>query len=164
MRVLVSDTSVLIDLERAALLEATFRLPFDFAVPDLLYEREIRDHGGDASIALGLRIAELDGAGVTLALGYRRRRPALSLPDAFALALASTRSWTLLSGDAALRDLARRERIDCHGVLWLIDRMHEAAVAEPATLRAGLQALAAHPRSRLPRAELRKRLDRYADP
>ena len=36
MKVLVSDTSVLIDLERGSLLEISFALPFEFAVPDLL--------------------------------------------------------------------------------------------------------------------------------
>ena len=36
MKVLVSDTSVLIDLERGALLDASFLLPFQLAVPDLL--------------------------------------------------------------------------------------------------------------------------------
>ena len=46
MPVLVSDTSVLIDLERGLFLEPVFRLPFKFAVPDLLYERELKDHGG----------------------------------------------------------------------------------------------------------------------
>lgn len=39
---LVADMSVLIDLERGALLETCFRLPFLFAVPDLLYRRELR--------------------------------------------------------------------------------------------------------------------------
>ena len=34
MKVLVSDTSILIDLERGSLLELCFRLPFQFAVPD----------------------------------------------------------------------------------------------------------------------------------
>ena len=33
---LVSDTSVLIDLERGGLLDAVFGLPFQVAVPDLL--------------------------------------------------------------------------------------------------------------------------------
>jgi len=37
MTVLVSDTSVLIDLERGSFLEHVFRLPFEFAVSDLLY-------------------------------------------------------------------------------------------------------------------------------
>ena len=39
MKVLVSDTSVLIDLERGGLLEGVFELPYEFAVPDLLYGR-----------------------------------------------------------------------------------------------------------------------------
>ena len=77
MPVLVSDTSVLIDLERGSFLEPVFRLPFEFAVPDLLYERELRDHGGPTLIDLGLRLEELDGAGVTLALAYRRARRSL---------------------------------------------------------------------------------------
>ena len=41
MKALVSDTSILIDLERGSLL--CFRLPFQFAVPDLLYERELKN-------------------------------------------------------------------------------------------------------------------------
>ena len=40
MKVLVSDTSVLIDLHRGALIPAVFGLPVTFVVPDLLYERE----------------------------------------------------------------------------------------------------------------------------
>ena len=44
---------------------------------------------------LGLRIAELDGDGVAKAVEYRKRVPALSLPDCFALALAAQGSWTL---------------------------------------------------------------------
>ncbi len=46
------------------------------------------------------------GDGVSLALEYRKRVPALSLPDCFGLALAQTRSWVLLSGDSVLNQLA----------------------------------------------------------
>ena len=88
MKVLVSDTSVLIDLERESLLETGFRLPFEFAVPDLLYRQELEDHDGNALIELGLRVEELDGDGVALALRYRQTLRSLSLPDSFALALA----------------------------------------------------------------------------
>ena len=65
MHVLVSDTSVLVDLERGSLLEASFRLPFRFVVPDLLYERELKNWGGEELIRLGLAVEELDGDGVT---------------------------------------------------------------------------------------------------
>ena len=121
MKVLVSDTSVLIDLDRGTLVEATFRLPFKFTVPDLLYERELREHGGPDFVRMGLRVAELDGCGVALALGYLRKRKSLSLPDSFALALAKANAWTLLSGDRELRVLAEEEEVRCHGVLWLLD-------------------------------------------
>ena len=162
MKVLVADTSVLIDLDRGSLVEPAFRLPFEFTVPDLLYERELKVHGGADRVRLGLRVEELDGNAVAVALGYRRRRPSLSLPDSFALALAKTNAWTLLSGDRGLRDLAEEEAVACHGVLWLLDRIFEHRVVDPGVLRAGLDAIAAHPRCRLPRAEIRKRLRSYS--
>ena len=163
MKILVSDTSVLVDLERGSLLEATFRLPFEFVVPDLLYERELRDHGGEGLLERGMRIAELDGDGVTRALSYRGRRPALSLPDCFALVLAVRSRWILLTGDAELRRLANAERVECHGVLWLMDEMLHVAVASARQLHDGLEAIRTHPRCRLPRGEVRARLTRYAD-
>ena len=163
MKVLVSDTSVLIDLERGSLLETGFRLSFKFAVPDLLYQQELKNHGGGALIELGLGVEELDGEGVALALSYRRRRRSLSLPDSFALALAKTKSWTLLSGDGGLRELAAEERIPCHGVLWLIDQMFKEGVEDGNKLRVGLRAIAAHPRCRLPKAEIHKRVRLYSN-
>lgn len=162
MKVLVSDTSALVDLERGSLLDATFRLPFEFAVPDLLYERELKHHGGERLLERGMRIAALDGDGVTQALRYRRRRPALSLPDCFAPALAVRSRWILLTGDAELRRLASAEGVDCHGVLWLMDELLHVAVASARQLHDGLEAISAHPRCRLPRGEVRARLTRYA--
>ena len=162
MKALVSDTSVLIDLDRGNLVEATFRLPFEFTVPDLLYERELREHGGPEFVRLGLRVEELDGEGVARTLAYLRKRRSLSLPDSFALALAKTNAWTLLSGDRELRELAEEEEVRCHGVLWLLDRMFEHSVIDQDDLRAGLGKIAAHPRCRLPKSEIRKRLLAYS--
>lgn len=71
MRVLVSDTSILIDLERASLLRAAFSLEAEFVVPDLLYERELRDSGGADLVALGLRVESLDESEVEHAQAYR---------------------------------------------------------------------------------------------
>lgn len=151
MKVLVTDSSVLIDLERGALLEASFRLPHEFAVPDILYERELKDYGGSKLLEIGLRIEELDSAGVIRALAYRQQLPSLSLPDCFALALAQTHSWVLLTGDNALRELACAEKVDCHGVLWVLDQMHEAAAATVKDLHTGLTSIGTHPRCRLPK-------------
>jgi predicted nucleic acid-binding protein len=159
--ILVSDTSVLIDLERGGFLEAIFVLPHVFAVPDVLYRREMTGAWGERLVALGLRIEEVSEGGVRKALHYRRQQPKLSVPDSFALALAKERACHLLSGDRDLRALAAEEAVECHGVLWLLDLMEEAEVPGIQTLHDGLKALAGHPRCRLPQHEIAVRLDRY---
>jgi len=159
--ILVSDTSVLIDLERGGLLETVFALPHEFAVPDVLYEREMQGEWGEALVRLGLRVEEVSKEGVANALRYRQQRTSLSVPDSFALALAKERQWLLLTGDGQLRELAGGENVECHGVLWLLDMMEEAGTPGLQLLYDGLFALAAHPRCRLPRREITTRLERY---
>lgn len=161
MTVLVSDTSVLIDLERGGLLEAVFELPYEFAVPDALFHQEMRGAWGERLVEFGLRVEEVSSSGVGKALGYRSVKPVLSVPDTFALALAHERGWTLLTGDGQLRELAMTERVECHGVLWLLDRMEETGARSASALHAGLTAIAGHPRCRLPLREVAVRLERY---
>ena len=75
--------------------------------------------------------------------------------------LAQRNDWILLSGDGALRALAEKERVICHGVLWILDQFaHQRGVALK-HLREGLQKLADHPRCRLPRNEIQLRIERY---
>ena len=63
-RLLVSDTSVLIDLERGNLLQATFKLPTPLAVPDVLYDRELRETNGALLRTLGLQVLKLNAVEV----------------------------------------------------------------------------------------------------
>jgi hypothetical protein len=42
MRLIVSDTSCLIDLRKASLLEALIRLPYEIGIPDVLFEELVR--------------------------------------------------------------------------------------------------------------------------
>ncbi|MBL8232504.1 MAG: hypothetical protein JNL98_28665 [Bryobacterales bacterium] len=116
---------------------------------------------GDRLIGLGLRVEEVSQSGVAKALRYRSERPVLSVPDSFGLALAEERGWALLTGDRDLRELAENESVECHGVLWLLDRMEEAGVADIRRLLAGMRAISGHPRCRLPRREIAIRLERY---
>ena len=117
MTILVSDTSVLIDLERGQFLDSCFQLPFEFAVPDLLYRRELAEFGGPELIARGLRVEELTKEEVAVAQEVRGAYSKLSLPDAFAYSLASVRGWTLLTGDGELRAVASSPT---GAVLWCV--------------------------------------------
>ncbi|MGY3034276.1 hypothetical protein ACVIIV_003446 [Bradyrhizobium sp. USDA 4354] len=163
MPVLVSDTSVLIDLERARLLKDMFRLPFEFAVPDLLYDRELTGALGAELVGLGLRVEVLTPAELSRATTVRRGNARLSVPDTFAFAIAESRQWTLLTGDGILRELAAAEQIGIHGVLWLFDQLADGNHVTFSRLHEGLNTLLSHPRCRLPAQEVRRRLARYAE-
>lgn len=158
---LVSDTSVLIDLERGGMLRALFRLPFDVGVPDVMYERELRTWGEHDLLTYGLHVLTLAPDGVALAQDYRAREPRLSLPDALALALAKSGDHVLLAGDGALRALAETDGVESHGVLWVLDQLEAARLMTASQLLIGLTAISTHPRCRLPRDEVRKRLTLY---
>ena len=139
-----------------------FRLPFEFAVPDLLYRRELAEYGGpDLAKARSSRSKNSRSQNWPVVQGLRGTHPKLSLPDAYAYSLASARQWTLLSGDGELRALAQAQQVTCFGVLWLCDQLFDGKVMDAATLAAGLEAIGAHPRCRLPRAEITVRLERY---
>lgn len=157
MILLVSDTSILIDLERGGLLEAAFSCDWAMVVPDLLYEREMLPENGPYLRSLGLGVVELSPDEVTFAQQVRTNRPALSLADCFALSCAQRANHVLLTGDRALRDEARSRKSAVYGVLWLLDRMHAASVS-PTLLFEGLTKIQAHTRCRLPKDEVQGRL------
>ena len=80
MKVLVSDSSILIEFSKRGLLGKMFQLEFEFAVPDLLFHEELIDLGSHTRLALlglGLRVEALDAKGVAVAIAYQAERPAL---------------------------------------------------------------------------------------
>lgn len=160
MILLVSDTSILIDLERGGLLEAAFSCNWTMVVPDLLYEREVLPENGPYLRSLGLGVVELTPGEVTLAQQVRSNRPALSLADCFALSCAQRANHVLLTGDRVLRDEARARNGVVYGVLWLLDRMHAENISQ-ALLLDGLAKIQAHPRCRLPKDEVKVRINSW---
>src|SRR3990172_1452685 len=128
MDVLVSDTSVIIDLERAEIIEHVFALPYRFIVPDALYEQELKDYGGKRLIAKGLQVRVLTGAQMQEAQRLRTVERRISIHDSYALSLAKAEAAILLAGDATMRRLAEAEGVRCHGVLWVFDQLEDREV------------------------------------
>jgi predicted nucleic acid-binding protein len=158
MRIIISDTSCLIDLRKAALLAGFLCLPFEILIPNTLFEDELLSFTSKEKKALleaGLKVVDLPGAQVSRARDVIRVRPRLSIHDGFAFALAETHDGCiLLTGDSELRSLAETSRIEVHGVLWVCDQLFEGKLSSAAQLHAALSQLAADPAVRLPKREL----------
>jgi predicted nucleic acid-binding protein len=165
MRLIVSDSSCLIDLRKASLLDAFLKLPYEILIPNTLFDGELLKFTSAQKKALvrgGLKVMDLPGERVLRAQQVVRGAPQLSIHDGFAFALAETYTGcVLLTGDGSLRALAAAHHIEVHGVLWVVDEIHGNKVGTAASLHAALLLLADDPAARLPRRELAAAIKRY---
>ena len=161
MKILVSDSSILIEFSKRRLLDRMFQLEFQFAVPDLLFHEELIDLGAYSRqdlLGFGLKVESMGSEGVEMAVVYQSERPALSLVDAFALALADRQGWHLLTEDRTMRSVAQSKGIVHRDALWIIDNMLDAGILSAPQVVAVLEAMRDDPRCPVPRPNLALRL------
>lgn len=162
MRIIINDSSALIDLAKTQLLECLLQLPYRFVIPDVLYADELitlRHYCREQLLDIGFMLGELDGPQVGKASEYSQQYPQLSLNDCFALVMAETTAdAVLLTGDQRLRRVAEQQGVAVHGILWILDQAYEQGAVEAATLHAALLVLARDPLTRLPGKELQRRI------
>ena len=162
MRIIVNDSSALIDLAKTRLLENLLQLPYRFVIPDVLYADELitlHHYRRKQLLDIGFVLGELDGPQVGKASAYSQQYPQLSLNDCFALVMAETTAdAVLLTGDQRLRRVAERHRVETHGILWLLDQLLEGGAVDPAILRDALRSLIRDPAVHLPAKEVQRRM------
>ncbi len=154
--VLVTDTNIWIDLENGGILAEVFGLPYQFLTPDFAIRELIRPKWQMLQ-ALGLQSQELEPALIQELAHLRAENRALSVTDLAAFLLARSLGATLVTGDRHLGDLAARNGISVHGVLWLLDEMIRFRTITPEKAAVALNQMLDQG-ARLPHDECRKRL------
>jgi predicted nucleic acid-binding protein len=162
MRIIISDSSCLIDLHKAGLHLDVLTLPFTFVVPQPLYDREllsIPPREREMMVARGMQVQTLTGDQTQRAQDYASRFLPLAVYDCFALVLAETNeNALLLTGDGNLRKVAEGHDVETHGVLWAVDQMEAHTDIPIRVLLEALQLYERDPMVWLPEAELRRRI------
>lgn len=80
--------------------------------------------------------------------------------DLFALTIAKSRGLILLSGDKDLRSAAKKEKVEVHGTIWILDQLvAETIITQSAAAKALEEMLKAG--ARLPNDECQDRLRRW---
>ncbi|HJM52367.1 MAG TPA: type II toxin-antitoxin system VapC family toxin [Alphaproteobacteria bacterium] len=166
MRIVVSDTSCMIDLRKAGLLEAALGLPYTFVMPDTLFEDEwlsLNDAEKRPLLDLGLEVHGLPGPSVERAAWHFNQHRRLKLNDCFALTLAEEiEGCILLTGDGFLRRIAEGCGIEVRGVLWVTDELEAHGVVPLSLLHQALQLFHEDELVYLPEREVRRRIRRLA--
>lgn len=123
MPLLISDSSVLIDLIDGGLIDRLFQLPAEFATPVALFIEELEDSYPDLPMK-GLKLVEYDGVdwlGGIEAFKTLYRGP--SDMDLLALLIAQQQGCPLITGDKKLRKAAEQEKVEVRGTLSLVEDM-----------------------------------------
>lgn len=165
MRIIVSDTSCLIDLRKADLLAAMLALDYRVQVALPLVKDELSTFTSEdwqRLQDLGLEVIDLEGFQVARSLELRRNHRRLSAYDAMSLALAElVEESILLTSDQALRVAAEGLAVEVHGVLWIFDLLEQQALLPAEELRRALTLLHNDPLVFLPDDEVLARLERF---
>ncbi len=167
-QVIINDASCLIDLHKVDLLSPMLALPYDFHVALPVRFNELLSIAAEDWAhyeRLGMQTIDLAPSQVGKALTLREMHPALSAEDCLSLVLAQeTRGSLLLTGDAALREVAETTyRVEVHGVLWAADRLVENELISGKVICECLEKWDNDPLVRLPSHLIKSRIRRWRE-
>ena len=159
MLLFISDANILIDIEDGNLTPAIFRLPYEIAVPDILFELELREKHSHLLLA-GLKVKSLNAESMSKAEFLIQQYPRPSMMDHSALALALQEGCTLLTGDKDLRVAAKKEGVEVHGTMWIIEVLLKQKIIQNSHAKKSFDAMRVKG-SRLPWGDVDKMLNRW---
>ena len=156
---LISDASVLIDIECGGLTSAMFSLSWQFVVPDILFFQELAGQHGHL-LQFGLISKAMNGELIGEAYHLRQKYIKTSVNDLLALTLAKHEYCPLLTSDKALREVAKKLSVEVHGTLWLVEQMLKSRKITIEIARVAFQRMKSSG-SRLPRSEVERILNKH---
>lgn len=165
----VSDTNIFIDLIEIGLLDEFFALPWEIHTTDMIiHELKV--------IAQKKRVKDYQTRGILRVKGYdtkemltltkfhtlQRETTKVSIQDCSVWLYAMDNNFTLLTGDAGLRNAAARMNVDVHGILYVVDKLVDYKLLSKADATEKLRALK-YSNPRLPLSEIEKRIHDWGD-
>ena len=165
MKILVNDTNIFIDLHSVGLLEEMCRLPYeihtvDFVVAEIADadQRRIFDElvaRGEISVD-GFTAVEV----IEIVEEHSSVSGNLSIPDCSVCYFARKHNVPMLTGDRRLRRYAEEQSIEVHGILFIFDELVRHNIISTSMAADRLEELFAI-NARLPKAEIRERINRW---
>jgi len=136
-----------------------FRLPYEFAVPDILFELELRERHSHL-LEAGLKVKNLNAESVKKTESLILQYPRPSMMDHSALALALQEQCPLLTGYKALRIAAKKEGAEVHGTLWIIEELLNQKMIQQSQAKGSFDVMRVKG-SRLPWGDVEKLLGKW---
>lgn len=120
--VVVTDTSIWIDLKKCGLIRIFFELPYLICTSDFIKEYESAGVIWEDLERQGLQFIGLGGDESVELYNLKKIYSGPSLPDIASYLVARKLNGILLTGDKSLRNLAGKA-LEVHGFLWVMNQM-----------------------------------------
>lgn len=165
MKILVNDTNIFIDLHSVGLLEEMCRLPYEIHTVDIVVA-EIADADQrrifDELVAQGGIFIDGFTADEVIEIVEEHSSVSgnLSIPDCSVCYFARKHNVPMLTGDRRLRRYAEEQSIEVHGILFIFDELVRHDIISTSMAADRLEELFAI-NARLPKAEIRERINRW---
>lgn len=165
MKILVNDTNIFIDLHSVGLLEEMCRLPYEIHTVDFVVA-EIADADQrrifDELVAQGGIFIDGFTADEVIEIVEEHSSVSgnLSIPDCSVCYFARKHNVPMLTCDRRLRRYAEEQSIEVHGILFIFDELVRHDIISTSMAADRLEELFAI-NARLPKAEIRERINRW---
>ena len=159
MKLLITDTCILIALYNGKILHLISKLPYKIGFSDVLFT-ELENPSYEEVLKANLIEYSLSTDSVTdvYVLNGKYNQP--SIPDLFSLVVARDNKAILLTGDRNLRNAARNEGIQFKGILWILDELIEHSIINKEKASSSLKEILIKG-AYLPKTECNKRLENW---
>ncbi len=166
MRVVISDTNILIDLIETEMLNVFFELPIEIITTDLVVEYELDEIKSKIiyEAAKNSRIEILESTAEQLKEIEKifNEIRGISLTDSQVFYFAIKKNAILLSGDGNLRKFATQNGLEVHGIIWVFDLLEKNKFTNKKFLAIKMRKLLEN-NPRLPKEECIRRIKKWEE-
>lgn len=157
MLYLITDTCILIDLERLGLLQQAGRLSQKLHILDIVIEVECAYLEEEVKKS-GFIIESLSGDELKEAYRIEDITGKITIYDAMSYTCAKERDMVLATGDGPLRALADRTGVKYVGLLWFVKEMYLQGIIKPDEAEQALITIKSDKRFRIPEGHVNKEI------
>lgn len=153
----VTDTSIWVDLRKSGLVDAFFRLPFYRCVSDFVVEEKTIGIDWKLLFNKGLQKIQLSDEEISHLSSIRQNHMSTSVADLASFFVAKKNNGILLTGDDSLRKYSGKI-LEVHGFLWIMDNLVKERILNPSDAISILENLRLDPLVWLPAYECKQQI------
>ncbi len=160
MKIVVNDANILMDLIKTELIDEFFDLEYEMHTTEFIInecDSEQKDILNGFINHKKLKSNSIEYEELIEIQNIFQENQSLSFPDCSVYHFANTKQAILLTGDKKLRSFAERQKLEVHGIFWIIDEMYHNKLISKIEYQKKLKILKAV-NKRLPNGEFDKRL------